>query len=350
MQQVRIIRGTFKGETVTNEIFKLSQPLQVNRKGAYLVVENDGRLGDGKKVRVNVSTHSDFEYLNFNDKRDSEFRTMVSFSSADSSSEPEITETDDEAMDRIATRFSILDQMSASAINGDIRALIVSGPPGIGKSFGVEQQMEQASIVDRLADRKIRYEVVKGATTALGLYAMLYKFSDHKNILIFDDCDSVLSDDLSLNILKAALDSGKRRKIFWNSDSALLRREGIPDSFNFNGSVIFITNLKFDKSKSKKLQDHLDALQSRCHYLDLTVDSQRDLILRIKQVHRDAEGGLFADYYFDGDEADQVFEFMWENKDKLRELSLRMCLKIADLVKISPDNWKTLAKATVCRD
>jgi hypothetical protein len=200
---------------------------------------------------------------------------------------------------------------------------------------------------DRLADRKVRYEVVKGATTALGLYAQLYKFSDPKNVLVFDDCDSVLLDDLSLNILKAALDSGKRRKIFWNSDSALLRREGIPDSFDFNGSVIFITNLKFNNLKSKKLQDHLEALQSRCHFLDLTVDTQRDKILRIKQVHRDADGGLFADYYFEAGEADQILDFMWDNKDKLRELSLRMCLKIADLVKISPKNWKNLAINTV---
>jgi hypothetical protein len=260
------------------------------------------------------------------------------------------TETDAEAMDRIATRFSILDQMAASAINGDIRALIVSGPPGVGKSFGVEQQMERASIQDMLSDKKIRFEVVKGATTALGLYIQLYKFSDRKNVLVFDDCDSVLMDDLSLNILKAALDSGKRRKIFWNSDSNLLRREGIPDCFDFNGSVIFITNLKFANLKSKKLQDHLEALQSRCHFLDLTVNTERDRMLRIKQVHRDADGGLFADYDFENGEDDEILNFMWDNKDKLRELSLRMGLKIADLVKISPDNWRTLARATVCRN
>ena len=182
--------------------------------------------------------------------------------------------------------------------------------------------------------------------TALGLYATLYKYSDAKNVLVFDDCDSVFQDDLSLNILKAALDSGKRRRICWNSDSALLRREGIPDQFDFKGSAIFITNLKFENVKSKKLQDHLEALESRCHFLDLTIDTERDKMLRIKQVHRDSDGGLFKDYDFDGDQAEQVMEFMSTNKDKLRELSLRMCLKIADLVKISPDNWQNLAAST----
>ena len=60
--------------------------------------------------------------------------------------------------------------------------------------------------------------------------------------------------------------------------------EGMPNSFEFNGGVVFITNIKFDNVKSKKLQDHLQALQSRCHYLDLTIDSMRDRMLRIRQI------------------------------------------------------------------
>lgn len=352
MSQVRIVSGSYHNKPVSG-VFQIAKPLQTGKRGHFITVVNDGTLGNdgvaGKPCRVLVRSMNDFEYLSGATVQVP--RGVIAFTpAAQTSDEPTVTETEDEAMNRIASRFSILDQMAGATINGDIRALIVSGPPGIGKSFGVEQQMEKASLGDILSDRKIRYEVVKGAMTPLGLYAQLYKFSDRKNVLVFDDSDCVFSDELSLNILKAALDSGKRRKIFWNSDSAMLRREGIPDSFDFNGGVIFITNLNFANTKSKKLQDHLGALQSRCHYLDLTVNSQRDLILRIKQVHRDADGGLFADYYFENNEADQVFEFMWENKDRLRELSLRMCLKIADLVKISPNNWKNLAKATVCHN
>lgn len=359
MTSVRIVRGEFRNQNVSNTTFRLIKKYKNGKTGGFITVANDGNFPNGGHLcRIKVKRSSDFEYIEENQNKG--FINVPSNVMAFTSTEPatdeffedaqvdeEVSETDTEAMDRIATRFSILDEMSAATINGDIRALIVSGPPGVGKSYGVEQQMEKASMFDRLAERKIRYEVVKGATTALGLYAQLYKFSDPKNVLVFDDCDSVLLDDLSLNILKAALDSGKHRKIFWNSDSNLLRREGIPDSFDFNGSVIFITNLKFDNLKSKKLQDHLEALQSRCHFLDLTIDTERDKMLRIRQVHRDADGGLFSDYFFENDEADQVLDFMWENKDKLRELSLRMCLKIADLIKISPNNWKNLAKSTV---
>jgi hypothetical protein len=156
----------------------------------------------------------------------------------------------------------------------------------------------------------------------------------------------VFQDDVALNILKAALDSGKKRRICWNSDSAMLRREGVPDTFEFKGSAIFITNLKFENLKSKKLQDHLEALQSRCHFLDLTLDTMRDKILRIKQIFR--KGDLFQDYDFTPEQGDEILNFMDENKERLREMSLRMALKIADLTKVSA-NWRALAENTVMK-
>ena len=88
----------------------------------------------------------------------------------------------------------------------------------------------------------------------------------------------------------------------------------------------------------------MDALQSRCHYLDLTLDTMRDKLLRIKQIAKD--GVLFADYEFEPAVQDDIIEFMNTNKDRLREVSLRMALKIADLRKMSVMNWKRLAETT----
>ena len=45
-------------------------------------------------------------------------------------------ETDDEIYSRLGERFEILDQMTKAVKDGQIRAMIVSGPPGVGKSFG----------------------------------------------------------------------------------------------------------------------------------------------------------------------------------------------------------------------
>ena len=257
--------------------------------------------------------------------------------------------TDDEIMERLRTRFAILDDMTRAVKKGDVRAMIVTGPPGVGKSFGVEKVLSKHDVFADVAqnEKLKKYEVVKGAMSAIGLYSKLYEYSDKKSILVFDDCDSVLLDDLSLNILKAALDSSKKRMIHWNTDSRLLRSEGVPNSFEFKGGAIFITNIKFDNVRSKKLRDHLEALESRCHYLDLTIDTEREKLLRIRQVV--SECGMLDDYEFSDLEKEVLIDFVDDNKKKLRELSLRTVLKIADLKRSMPDNWRAVAEVTCMR-
>ena len=252
-------------------------------------------------------------------------------------------ETDEQIMDRIKERFQILEDMTKGVRKGDVRAMIVSGPPGVGKSFGVEAVLTKDDLFDKMGERKPRYEIVKGAMSAIGLYSKLYEFSNSGNVLVFDDCDSVLLDELSLNILKAALDSSKKRTISWNTDSRILRSEGIPNSFEFKGSAIFITNIKFEHVRSKKLRDHLDALESRCHYLDLTIDTTREKILRIKQIVND---GMLDAYDMEQCQKDEVVQFIEVNKDRMRELSLRMVIKVADLRVAMPTKWQSVAALT----
>ena len=257
-------------------------------------------------------------------------------------------ESDEDIVNRLRERFEILTDMTRAVKSGDVRAMIVSGPPGVGKSFGVEEVLSKDDLFNVLGERKPRYEIVKGAMSALGLYAKLYEFSDAKNVLVFDDCDSILMEDLSLNILKGALDSSKKRTIAWNTDSRLLRSEGIPDKFEFKGAAIFITNIKFEHVKSKRLRDHLDALESRCHYIDLQMDTEREKILRIKQIVND---GMLDEYEFEYPEIakDEIIQFVVANAGKLRELSLRMVLKLADLRKSFPSTWTAMAKTTCMR-
>ena len=253
-------------------------------------------------------------------------------------------ETDEQIYTRLGERFEILDQMTKAVKDGQIRAMIVSGPPGVGKSFGVEKVLLKSELFNILAEKKPKFEVVKGAMSSIGLYSKLYEFSAEGNVVVFDDCDSILMEDLSLNILKGALDSGSRRFISWNTDSRILRSEGIPDRFEFKGAAIFITNIKFEHVRSKKLRDHLDALESRCHYIDLQMDTNREKILRIRQVVK--QGQMLERYEFEPCVEDELIEFVEANQDKLRELSLRMVLKIADLRKGFPLNWIAMVKTT----
>ena len=331
---VRIVSGNYRKNDVSGMVFELVDQFKTGARGGYVTVKNGGAFpGFPEDIRVAVTGPMDYQFVTDADS----VAPVVEAAQA-------LNETDEQVIERIRERFDILDEMTKAATNGDIRAMIVSGPPGVGKSYGVEQIIEKATLFDQIAGKRLRAEVIKGSATALGLYSTLYKYSDPNCVVVFDDCDSILLDDVSLNLLKGALDSGKKRKISWLADSNLLRREGIPDSFNFQGSVIFITNLKFDAMKSQKLRDHLDALQSRCHYLDLTLDTQRDKLLRIKQIASD--GALFQDMDLDQTAQDEIIAFMDINKNKLRELSLRMAIKVAQLRKSFPERWMQMARTT----
>lgn len=315
-KQVTIVKGDYRGIEIENQTFDVVKDLNVSKTGVmFITVDATGHAGlPAKSIRVKVDS-------------------------------PEMlmkTESDAQVMDRLRKRFEILTDMAEASIDGVVRGLVVTGPPGVGKSFGVEQVLEEAKVASKLMNSNERYGVVKGASSAIGLYKTLYEYAERGSVLVLDDCDTVLYDETSLNLLKAALDSGKKRKLSWLSDSALLRREGIPDRFEFKGSVIFITNLKFEATRGK-LKEHLNAILSRCHYLDLTMDTMRDKMLRCKQIVAD---GMLDEYNFKENEVEEIMQFIDDNQTRLRELSLRMVTKIADLRKMNKDKWQIYAEST----
>ena len=329
---VRLKEGTYKIRGKDVDLAGMVYPLvdgdKVGTQGGYITVDGSAVAGfPDRNIKIKVSDANCFE---------DNVKAKVT----------QREETDEETIERLRERFEMLEDMTKATKRGDVRAMIVSGPPGVGKSHGVEKVLGNHELIAQLGNKPAKYEVVKGAMSAIGLYCKLYKHADKDNVLVFDDCDSVFSDELSLNILKAALDSKRTRKICWNTDSFKLRNEGVPDSFDFKGSAIFITNIKFDNVKSKKMRDHLEALESRCHYIDLTIDTDREKMLRIKQITKD---GMLNDYQLGEHVENDIVDFMEANKNKLRELSLRTVLKVADLAKAFPDRWEAMAENTVMR-
>ena len=339
---IKIEQGSYRSKDMSGRIFPILKDYQKfggGKEGGFVTVDTTELDGftEKEKVRINIPGISSLtivpegQYISHRDELKQDDKTDKN------------KETDGQAIERIANRFAILDEMAEAVATSKVRAMIVSGPPGIGKSYGVEKALEKQNMFTDIAGEKRKFEMVKGAMSAIGLYKKLYEFKDKGCVCCFDDCDAILYDDLALNLLKAALDTTPRRSLHWNTESRTLQNEGLPNSFEFNGGVIFITNIKFDNVKSKKLQDHLAALQSRCHYLDLTIDSMRDRMLRIRQI---CGIGMLEKYKMPPKLQEELIQFIFDNKHRLREISLRMVLKIADLWKMAPDKWKVLAEQT----
>jgi hypothetical protein len=250
--------------------------------------------------------------------------------------EPEIHETDDQIRNKLDERFTAMSLMVESAIKGDVRAIIFSGPAGVGKSHEVMQALET---------EKPYHTVIRGFVRPTGLYKTLYEFRHPGSVVVLDDADSIFSDDISLNLLKAACDTTRNRTISWLSEIRMEDDGGdkLPRTFEFEGTIIFITNQDFDYliEKGSKLAPHLSALVSRSMYLDMKMRSKRDYLVRIKMV---VEGGMLKNMGMTHTDEIEVMDFITKFQDTIRELSLRMVVKIASLKKSHPAKWSHLAK------
>jgi hypothetical protein len=244
---------------------------------------------------------------------------------------------------KLADRFEALEVMAEATGRGINRSLIVSGPAGLGKSFTVEAKMAA------LEEQGHSVTYIKGYVRPLALYRLLYNARFDNSVIVFDDSDSIFSDDVSMNLLKGACDSTDKRTLHWLSESVsrLEDEEGesIPEKFEFEGSIIFITNYDFDAiiAKGSKLAPHFQALVSRSHYLDLEMKSKMDYVVRIKQV---VKAGMLRNKGFSSSDEIMIIEFIETNMERLRELSLRMVVKVSTLLKMDKVNWQKLAKQT----
>jgi hypothetical protein len=261
-------------------------------------------------------------------------------------SEPVIVETDEEIEQKLNDRFEILSDMANAAIDGDVRALIVSGPAGLGKSFTVEKALEAWD------PNATSHRIVKGYVKAPALYKLLYQHRTAGSVLVFDDADDVFLDETAIGLLKAALDTTDKRIISYMTEGTLIDDESaerMPKSFQFDGTVIFITNYDFDAmiDRGSRLAPHLSALVSRAHYIDLAMKNQRDYLIRIRQVVR---GGLLQNIGLDATAQADVLNFIEKNATRLRELSLRVALKIGILRRKNDANWMKRAIVTCCKN
>lgn len=162
-----------------------------------------------------------------------------------------------------------MENLIRMTISGASNALFIAGRGGVGKTHTVEKVLKSAGLRDGAG-----YFKNTGSATAAGMYALLFKYKD--KIILFDDSDDALKDQESRNIIKAATDTKKNRKLVWNkmgknvvdpdgdlSDEEILDQGMIPRYFEFTGRIIFISNLSMDKL------DPDGAIRTRAFMIDI---------------------------------------------------------------------------------
>jgi len=251
-----------------------------------------------------------------------------------------VEETIEQIQKKLAERFAALDTMAVATLVGQNKSLIVSGPAGLGKSYTVMLRAEEHENDGR------KIAVVKGFVRPTGLYKVLFEHKEAGDVVIFDDADSVFADDIALNLLKGACDMTKKRTLSWRAETKMETDDGeqLPTQFEFNGSIIFITNVDFDYciAKGNTRAQHFQAMISRSIYLDLMMKTTRDYLVRIEQV----APAMFAAEKVSEQDGNAILSFIRSHHNNLRELSLRMVLKLINLQHIDRANWQALARTT----
>lgn len=265
------------------------------------------------------------------------------------------TETLDEAKERIAVRYDAMQRMTRRLVNGAIPSLIISGPPGLGKSHTVRTELDLAfpdgpNSITSEGDEVLNHDTISGSISAVGLYQALW-YTRAGGILVLDDVDDVFRDETCLNLLKAALDSAPVRTLSWRKEARWLEDNAIPDRFKFDGHVVFLTNIDFESiiMSGKRDAEHFKALIDRSMYLCLTLRSRRDFMIRIRAVAQGKEGMLAQQYHLPEEQGDELLDFVTDNQEKFYGLSLRLVGQIALCMRADPDHWKKDVQATKMR-
>ena len=234
----------------------------------------------------------------------------------------------------INERFSFVEKLVNMVANNIQPSAIITGEGGLGKTYTVTKTLESNGYKDisDLADFDVGavintrkcFTMVKGFSTAKGLYRTL--FENNRSIIVFDDCDAVLKDPVALNLLKGALDSYGKRIISWNAD---MRDEDLPRSFNFEGRVIFISNMD---------QDRIDqAIRSRSMMIDLSMSAEQ----KIDRMEYIANSDEFMPE-FDAKHKQDALALIRELANEAKEISLRTLISVTKIRSANKD-WKEMA-------
>ena len=206
-------------------------------------------------------------------------------------------------------RFSYYEDLAKLTIFKEFKSIFVAGSGGLGKSYTVQQILESEEFIE---DRD--YVYVKGHVSPYALFQLL---QEHCTLpFIFDDCDGILKDSTSLEILKAVIDSYSNRKVKWLTSAGV--RERVSRVFEFTGSIIFLSNLPFDKVPQP--------IVSRTIMVDVSMTAQEkmDRMRYIVKTMPEMDG-------FSPEEIEELLNVLDRYKLLMADFNLRSLVKAATM-------------------
>jgi len=292
--------------------------------------EVNDKLNAGDSVR-SIALSLDVPY-----RQISRIKKGVSVKPVDS---PAVAQNDSTLNDKVKYLEETMEdiyQISRRVGAGAFNSLFISGRAGTGKTYNVERALKDEGLVE---DQD--YVLVSGAASVIMMYKMFFQY--RTGTLVFDDCDAVFRDENGRNLMKAALDTKAVRKISYlkktkavydprdvdpEEEFNLLEAGVVPNTFEFSGRVIFISNLPKDKA------DPDGAIRSRSILIDVNPDDST-LMERMKKLLPHLEPTDMP-----MKEKEEIYEFMKQAKD----VSMRTFVKAAGFKMAGLPNWKRMAE------
>ena len=240
--------------------------------------------------------------------------------------------------------FEDLDDLVRMVASNVQPSLLVTGMAGIGKTYEVTNVLQSM-----LGSEGAKWVHIKGKLSPVGMYRTF--FLNKNKLIVFDDADSVFGNQDTNNMLKAALDSYDKRTISWVSpltvdvsrlddvqiqelydeiEDQLSTDPGnakikYPNKFDFEGQVIFISNISASKIDS--------AVKSRSLTIDVTL-SRESVLKRIQSIIDHVGGDLALP------EKQEVLDFLGEHYKN--ELNIRSFVLGCRCKQSGSANWQRL--------
>lgn len=273
--------------------------------------------------------------------------------------------TDVEVINEVLERFNVLRKLAKGIGEHKVKSLILSGAPGIGKTYTlvkILEIMQNQPAADM--NHGIRFKKSSGYITTTELYRLLYTYRHEGDVLMLDDTDNVFYDDDSINLLKAVLDTLEHRIVTYrikrvkggivdvSEMSEDEDAEEIPNEFEFCGSVVFVTNIDFHaflETTRNRVTPHISALLSRTLYLDMALHTTRALALWIRYMMQRQRMLEAPEHGMTAKQSAEILGYITDSYDRIYKPSLRTAVKLAELVRLDPDDWRPMANAVICK-